>query len=256
MKKVYILFLFSLTFLSGAFSQESTKYENWNMGVYATGGGFASNELESMDFIRDDFENSDSYSPSLYEDSHCFGIGAKVEHKIINNRFTFSAGIHYRKMLNKLYISHMNSDYMMINISETSESLNYIRVNSIDQEMNYLGTQVNAKINMLPGMPNFTVYINTGLDINFLISDEINTDFYNNDMSKYQSKIESFYDSPSTSFGVLNITGGVTLGNYAKPHASFEMGPGIRLYGETSCFSKPSGCFFYTELNFFIPLNF
>ncbi len=237
--------------LSPAFAQDGNN-NKWAWGVYAGNLNYNDTEVNKFDFIRGTIGNYEGLY--LYGDICSWNTGINMERDLWKEKLFFTVGAHFRGMQSSLDPeSYSSSNFMMINISENLQDANYVRITGIDQHLSYLGAQFDIKYHFLKARHNdFSFFIGSGVEFNFLVMDNVDVGFYSDDMNKYQHKIENLFDAPSGVFSTLNFLAGLAMGKSTKPHMTLEIGPGTTLFGGTSSFVSASGTF-NCKINIFVP---
>jgi len=252
--------LFSLLFLHQVFmcnnvtAQEKERSKSWTFGVYSSITPHLDTDLQSFNFIRkENVEWNDYYYDYVEGTFYSWNLGLKIERRILEDRLSLFLGVQYLNVETGMDADdYGSSSFMLVNVSQNDQGVEYLKVKGFKQSANYVGIPVGVKYT--PLADHFAnLYILTHVDFNFLMGHSITTSFVNPSMKKYNSKIESLFDDPTSLYTTFNLKGGVKLGSSDHPHLCIELGPTIVLSDEPSSITT-SDVGFNFQINFILPL--
>ncbi len=226
----------------------------WYWGVSSSITPSVDTELQSIDIIRSD--NNDAWDDYIFDyvegTFYTWNIGLCVERRVLNNKLALFSGLQYTSVVSGVDSEdYSSSDFMLINVSSSNETVEYLKVRSLSQNTHYIGVPIGLKY--IPLSDHFVnMYIKSVVDINFLIDHKIDTEFVNASMEKYNSKVESLISNPTSVYTTFSFKGGVKLGKIGRPNINIEMGPTFLLSDDPSSITTSEVGFSF-QLNVLLP---
>ncbi len=236
-------------------AQEQKTESNWSWGIYTGITPHLDTELKTFDFIRKENEVWDDYYFDYVEGTfYSWNIGLKVERRFLDNRLSVFSGLQYLNVQSGMDADdYGSSNFMLINVSQSEQGVEYVRVKGFDQSANYVGIPVGFKYT--PLADHFVnLYIQSQVDFNLLLCHNIETDFVNSSMNKYDKTVESLFGDPASLYTTFSFKGGMKLGNLGGPIVCLELGPTFILSNDPSCITT-SEVGFNFQLNLLLPFK-
>ncbi len=256
MKRFYllavILFLAGISLMIEA--QEKEKTNKWYWGLSTSITPSLDTELKNQNFIRKDNEQWDEYYFDFVEGTfYSWNLGLSIERRLLDNRLAIVSGLKYSQTISGMDSDdYSSSEFMMVNISEGNQGVEYLKVKGFDQKSHYLGIPVAVKYT--PLSDHFVnLYIKTGLTFNLLLDHNIDTDFGNSLMKKYNDRVGKLFSDPANLYTTFDFRGGMKLGKVGQPNLNLEIGPTVILSDDPSSITT-SEIGFSFQLNVLLPL--
>lgn len=217
-------------------------------------------QIMDMDFIR-------SEAPSYYNQgepaTNLKGLewsafaGAKAGIYSINNKFRFWAGIRFTTMhasLGKSAYFSSNPDFFYFLYKQEGTTTEYLKVKEINQNSAYLG--IPLEVNYFPfGPRRFRLGFKIGGEFNLRMQTKTEVNFFNSDMSIYESDIAQMIGNPGSYTAAIFGGFKIQYGNPSKPNVCIEGNlPSYFLTHEKKGIISPVAGF-GLQLSVQIPLN-
>ncbi|MCW3789564.1 hypothetical protein [Plebeiibacterium sediminum] len=256
MKRFYLLAvsLFLVAFSLMLEAQEKEKTNNWYWGISTSITPSVDTELKTHDFIRKDNEQWNEYYFDFVEGTfYSWNLGLNIERRFLDNRLAIVSGLLYSQTISGMDSDdYSSSEFMMINISNGSSGVEYLKVKGFDQKAHYLGIPVGVKYT--PLKDHFVnLYIKAGLTFDLLLGHKINTDFVNPLMNKYNDRVGKLFNDPANLYTTFDFRGGMKLGKVGQPNLNLEIGPTVILSDDPSSITTSEVGFSF-QLNVLLPL--
>jgi hypothetical protein len=227
---------------------------------FETGANAIIPQITEMDFIR-------SEAPSYYNQgepgTNLTGLewsafaGAKAGIYSINNKFNFWAGLRFTTMhasLGKSAYFSSNPDFFYLLYKQEGTNTEFLKVKEINQHSSYLG--IPLEVNYFPFGPHrFRLGFKIGAEFNFRLQTKTEVNFFNSDMSIYESDIAQMIGNPGSYTAAVFGGFKIQYGNPSKTTVSLEGNlPSYFLTHETKGIISPEAGF-GLQLSVQIPLN-
>ncbi len=255
MKKFFFIVLTVHLFLSNHFveAQEQKNKGDWSWGIYSGMTPHLDTELKTFDFIRKENDVWDDYYFDYVEGTfYSWNLGVKLERRFLKNKLAVFSGVQYLNVQSGMDADdYGDSNYMLINVSQNEQGVEYVRVKGFNQSTNYVGIPLGVKYT--PLHDHFVnLYIKAQLDLNVLINHKIESDFVNSSMKKYSNTVETLFGEPINLYTTFSFKGGIKLGRIGYPNVCLELGPTFVISNDPSCITA-SKLGFNFQINLLLP---
>jgi hypothetical protein len=183
-----------------------------------------------------------------------FSFGIKPEY-LIKKRLALATGIRFHFC--KPFL-HSDRNYFLWKISETENSINYVKIKNISQKNYYL--ELPLEVRLFPREKDYMArhYFVFGMAFSFLIASSHEVQFQNPNMEKYASQVLEYIGPPNFFQGSAYAGVGLKLGKMNYPFGNIEIHFPNVTFGKAKLNSFTNtvgvvGIRFLTTLN--IPVN-
>lgn len=156
--------------------------------------------------------------------------GLKAEFRSRNNKFGFSGGLRYTKLLTSMTqgnyygYSSPTGDFFYFMVAQTDNSIEYLKIKEINESSDYLG--IPLAVSYAPfGEHLFTIYFKAGLEFNYRLNTTTTVEFVNPEMKEYNNEVVDQLREPGNLNAVFNTATGVRIKAGQKLTFSLEAGP-------------------------------
>jgi hypothetical protein len=241
----------------GFSSAQETRLKYIGIDVGTT---FIESEISEMDYIRSStpsymmMYSANSITSSSYKNS----LGVKFEILSLNDRFGLLGGIrfsHINSSIGKTDYWTNNTDYFYWLYRQDGINTEYLRINEINQNSDYIGVPIEVRYFTAKRPRKFQLYFKLGIEVNCLLKSKTGILFYSSAMKPYEKDLIGMLDEPERISVAAYGGGGFKIGKDQKPSISVEATiPYMFLTSESSGLLKPlyGGGF---QLNFQIPIK-
>jgi hypothetical protein len=196
------------------------------------------------DYIRavSDPSTSQYYSDKIIALMMLESIGLKFEYRTVSNKFGFSGGLQYTRMITSIgRDSYMSSapDYFYVHYDPNSINTEYAKVRELNQKVDYLGIPLELRIYPYKDRKvNF--YYKAGVSFNLKINSKSDIVFYNDFMEMYRNNVIKVVEKAAPYYTTFNLGLGLKVGKSEKPGFSIEVNAPIEvIFPDKSYFVKP-----------------
>ncbi|MCW3804413.1 hypothetical protein [Plebeiibacterium marinum] len=256
MKKIKMLFACVMlgVFCIPAHGQEEKKTGGWDWGIHSSITPYVDTDVKTLSFIRKDIDTYDDYYYDYVDGTfYTWDVGLTLEKGIVGDHLVFTTGLNYNNVVTGLDADDYGaSSFMLINVSNASQQIEFLRASSFEQKAHYVGVPVGLKFYPISDHF-FNFYVKAAVDVNILVAHKVDTKFINPSMEKYNNKVEDLFGDPASVFSTLNVAGGIKLGKKNQPRVTLDVGPSFLLSGDPSSLTQANVGFTF-KLNFLLPL--
>lgn len=225
------------------------------------GVNFISGQMTDMSFIRSEVPSMyDPYSrSSVSSRTNRYYTGVKYEVLSLTDRMGFLVGFRYSHISSVIGKSDYWSDhdnYFYWLYQNQGTNTDYLKVESIDQQDDYLGVPLEMRYYVAKRPHKFHVFAKLGADFNWLLNSKTSIGFNNKAMNIHESELLEMLHDPKPFYTAMYFGGGIKIGGDNKPSVSLEATmPYLFLTNKSLGITDPSfgGGF---QVNFQIPLKF
>lgn len=174
-----------------------------------------------------------------------FYAGLRAEVRSANNKYGFSAGVRFTQInssLGKQDYWTSSSDFFYFDVSQTPNTIEYLRVKEIKETSNYIGIPLALSIYPF-GEHFFTVYFKGVLEFNYRLNTKTETTFVDNAMNQSNDAIVNRLGTADNISSIFTANAGVKIGRNPKRAFRIEMGPSVFMNERTSTIVEAQGGF-------------
>lgn len=229
------------------YCQDSTRVY---LGADAGIGTLFSNPKE-LSFIRkenpvyNDFNVENNYKTKFVN----YYVSLKVEHTNKTKQLAVSTGIRYSMASSSFEKSASGTSYLYVIDSKSEASVNYLKVNSITQNVHSLG--VPLEVRFTPFVRRFVKpYVKLAVSGNFRILTDNQVDFYDNNMDGYEKVVTNKIEKPKAFNTTANAGVGMSLGYPENYLVNIDLGVPYFTSGSSSIATTIVGTSFNVSVLF------
>ena len=183
-------------------------------------------EVNNLEYIRYSYsygypviDNNDNIT------SICTRAYTGTKFEILSNggQLGLSSGIRYSRFHKELVANDdIDNNYFYYITSTGEDNTEYLRVNKLIQNSNYLGIPFEFKVATTKN-PHFVRFVfKASIDFNFLINNNNDVKFHNNAMNEYKNQVTNTIKDPDQFYASLSLGGGLRIGKTDKPSVTIE----------------------------------
>ncbi|MDR0507755.1 MAG: hypothetical protein LBH32_13200 [Dysgonamonadaceae bacterium] len=264
MKNVFFILFLAFCALANAQELQTYEYNRLRIGFEAGLESFFGSNIkpanirESQSYYRGDYYYDDYYGCGyLYIDPNFtrFYIGVKPEYSL-GISWAVAAGARFSFGNSTL---SSDRDYFLWNIAETDNSVNYVRINKLNQNVYNIGIPLEVKYFTGVRRDYFVrQYFKAGFVLNYTFADDVSVDFVDARMNKYADDVRNQFDKPNNFNGQFILGIGLKIGRMRNPLGTVEfyisnhLSDNMRL---SSLFKMNEGIGIGLQTTFYLPVG-
>jgi hypothetical protein len=241
MSRIVTVYLFYLIAVNVSWAQEGrAKFFEVEAGASILGV-----EVFDHEYIRAENAFMGTEEKNLRGMAGKFYAGIRTEIQTANNKYGFSAGLRFTQVNSSLgkqdYWTSL-SDNFYFDVSQTTNTIEYLRLKEIKETSNFIGIPLGLTIQ--PFGANFTtIYFKGVLEFNYRLNTKTEVTFVDDAMNQSNDAIVKRLGAADNLSSIFTANVGFRFGKNPKRTYTIEMGPSAFLNERTSTIVETQGGF-------------